>query len=751
MNHTIFMLLIGVIRAVDSSTKRKMMAGGLAASMLAVSLVVSLGFFGGIFDSPLNPGPYTPSSGDIITITETISTAFADYIPYDEEFTVNAPAYSIAPDLANVINLNSFPELTTEQKVMIEQNGFVVIPQDSFDQIYEILKDTEDDGDPIFITSDAVLHAFHVCYDLALRQAEVYSFWSLLGNLTISLLEDSYSQYLDAPEGDWKDAALRNVAYFTVAAYLIDNTTPIRTEVASMVNPVLQMIEDHSDVTDDWFMGYREDFTQFVPRGHYTRSETLSKFFQVMMWYGRTQFRLNEPIGLQHTPQAILIAMLLNNPVSGLGVSMNGYEVWDAIYQPTVFFVGAADDLLPTEYNQLISQIYGVFPTWTALQEDGRLTQFISAANELREPLILGSPVADTDDINVTKGLRLMGQRFIPDSYILSQLVYTNVGTQLNPRLMPKGLDVMAAFGSDRAWKLLDDQKHYENYVEQMTMLQDMIGNQTNDDWTQNLYYLWLYSLLPLLTEPGEGYPIFMQNQAWVDKQLNTALGSWAELRHDTLLYAKQSYTGELTSIPPPAAGYVEPVPRVYSRLASLSNMMISGLESRELLTDNMELRLDTLSNFLLTLKAISEKQLSGIALNATEEDFFRSADTTLQFIAEMPDDDLITSDTDQFMSVIADVHTDTNTMTVLEEAVGDPMIIIVAVYVNGFVQLARGGTFSYYEFAHPIDDRLTDEGWREMLDQGLAPGYPSWTESFIVPNSSESLFSMAEAPRKVE
>jgi hypothetical protein len=114
---------------------------------------------------------------------------------------------------------------------------------------------------------------------------------------------------------------------------------------------------------------------------------------------------------------------------------------------------------------------------------------------------------------------------------------------------MPSGLDVMAALGSERAWELLDDQKSYENYVPQMQMLWDQIGNMTEAEWTQNLYYLWLYSLLPLLSDPGEGFPYFMQNEAWVDKQLSTALGSWAELRHDTILYAKQSYTTEYTSV----------------------------------------------------------------------------------------------------------------------------------------------------------------------------------------------------------
>ena len=63
-----------------------------------------------------------------------------------------------------------------------------------------------------------------------------------------------------------------------------------------------------------------------------------------------------------------------------------------------------------------------------------------------------------------------------------------------------------------------------------------------------------------------------MQSTAWQDKQLNTALGSWAELKHDTLLYAKQAYAGiggcGWPAPPPPviARNYVEPVPEAFAQ-----------------------------------------------------------------------------------------------------------------------------------------------------------------------------------------
>jgi len=731
-----------IVRELDHQTKRKIIAGGVSASLIAVSLVAGLGIFSGVFwflpngDNHLNP--------QYFTINVTVPTSFADYVPYDESFVPNVPGYSLGTGLSNIVNLNQFPYLTSSDRLLLERNGFFVKPQSYYKQIYEILLANHEQGVPQFITTDSVLHAFHVLYDLALREAEVYSFWDLVSALTTSMLSDSYAQYLGATEGRWKDAALRNVAYFGVAARLIDNNTSIPSEVTSEVDQVLSLIDSHSGISSAWFMGYDEDFSQYVARGHYTRSEVLSSYFKAMMWYGRVAFRLFTEQAWEQTPQAILISLALTNQLEGFESGLTGYQAWDAIYQPTVFFVGASDDLLPPEYLELIGSIYGPDPNLGTLNNDTLLGQFISAARELRSPLILGSPAAPAEDLNATKGMRLMGQRYIPDSYILGQLVYANVGTVGNPRLMPKGLDVMAALGSERAWKYLEDQKDYYGYVDQMEMLQEMVGNISWQEWTHNLYYLWLYSLLPLLNTLGDGYPLFMSNDAWADKQLNTALGSWTELRHDTILYAKQSYTSYTSMPPETVAGYVEPVPALYARLASLCKMMSVGLSSRGLLSDGIDQKLETLLGFLLQLKSISLKELTGEALNDTDIIQIRSAYVTLQNVTQVPTNTSLTSDADRLMSLIADVHTDPNTQTVLEEAVGDPMLIFVAFPIDGQVYLARGGVFSYYEFTQSMSDRLTDEAWQEVLSSGDVPPLPSWSVSFVTSDAGTPALGLA-------
>ena len=120
-----------------------------------------------------------------------------------------------------------------------------------------------------------------------------------------------------------------------------------------------------------------------------------------------------------------------------------------------------------------------------------------------------------------------MGQRFVPDAYIFRQLIYRNVGTRDNRRGLPKGLDVFAAMGSERAYELLDEmgETDYLNYTQQMDKMRAWTGGLTTDDWTETLYNTWLYTFYPLIEVPGAGYPTFMQSTAW---RTSSCTPSWA-------------------------------------------------------------------------------------------------------------------------------------------------------------------------------------------------------------------------------
>jgi hypothetical protein len=325
--------------------------------------------------------------------------------------------------------------------------------------------------------------------------------------------------------------------------------------------------------------------------------------------------------------------------------------------------------------------------------------------------------------------MRFMGQRFIPDSYMFQQLVELYVGG----RFMPKGLDAMALLGSDRAYRILEGvgETDYQNYVTQFNKLKAEFDNFTEVDWNKNLYWSWLYALKPLLTEFGNGYPTFMQTDAWQDKELSTALASWTELRHDTILYAKQSYAmqGSAGPIPvivkPPVVGYIEPVPEFYNRLLALTDMTKNGLSELDALSEPAKARMNALSTLLQRLRNLSIKELGNEGLTQDDYDFVKNFNQQVDYVIGDVEDKA------KKTTIVADVHTDPNSGSVLEEGVGYINYVVVAYKMpDGRVLIGAGPIMSYYEFTQPMSGRLTDEKWREML-QSNPPDKPEWTSSF--------------------
>ena len=132
-------------------------------------------------------------------------------------------------------------------------------------------------------------------------------------------------------------------------------------------------------------------------------------------------------------------------------------------------------------------------------------------------------------------------------------------------------------------------------------------------------------------------------------------------------------------------------------------------------------------------LKTISEKELAGKELSEEEYSLIQNIGGRLASLKRFPYQirQKITSGTGEKMDLIADVHTDFNTQQILEEGVGSPFNIFVIIDDSKGYRLCRGGVFSYYEFKHPLKDRLTDEKWQEMEKKQARPGQPDWVRTF--------------------
>lgn len=636
------------------------------------------------------------------------------------------------------------PDLTVRQRQALERQGFVIAPA-WYAQFSDVYGRTQFQGQPAFVTTDAMLHTSHLVFAKLLRDLERETFLPALTSLTGLLVQDGLKQ-LRALKGTPLEAdARRAVAYLAVAQALVQPSARPPAEVAGLVAAELRLIGTHrgfaiSPVFQDTARAdvdrLREDYSQYVPRGHYAASGALERYFRAMMWLGRITLRASNPA--ETRTAALLTGLLTGNP--------EARRLWTRLYDPTTVLIGASDDLTFRDYAAALQRVTG--GEVRRLADPAVVKRLQQTLEALPAPRVNSLWVTDVEDrAQATRGLRLMGQRFTLDAAAFGELVYDRVGTRLAPRTLPRGLDLMAALGSDPALTLLKGmgEDRYLNYLPQMAKVRSGFAGLKPEDWTRNVYSGWLYALGALARPEARDarYPAFMRTPAWTRKELLTALGSWTELRHDTLLYVKQTYTTYAVSgpiePPEPPWGYVEPNLTLWKRLLDLEALTRKVLDEQKILSATTRRNLDELRGTLTFLETASRQQLAGRPL--TPQDY-RRIEAFGGWLEQMRVRSSDPADPDkpaggkmeQSAAVVADVATDPNTDRVLEEGTG----LIHELYAvvpdgRGGQQLARGGVYSQYEFTVPLSGRLTDEAWRERVSRNEIPPPHPWLGDIVV------------------
>jgi hypothetical protein len=686
-----------------------------------------------------------------LTVAETFAGRFYEQV--ESDVVPDMPSLELPIQAEQVFNLNVIlgrAGLNEIPETLLE-NGFAVY--ESFYstnnpiRAYELMESWDQ---PVYVSSGIPLHMLHIFFDQILQDVEDKYLYDDLEVVCSNL----YSSNLER-------GCTLNAAFFAVPLRFLDPDFIPDQSIAEDVDAEYALIEDHLGFEDSPVMGYREDYSQYVPRGHYTASRRLSQYFKAMMWLGRLTFILNG--GDPHGQSAIYIvseedaramttcALLIVSDLNGIEAGGETLlEKWRRIYEITAFFAGFADDLSVPQYAGAAIETAGSAASSESIQSIDFYREFRSLVNSsYAGPSIYsgtGELISMPDDqgefdpgdlqgaFSKTTGFRFLGQRYTPDSEILGKLVFPAVGPNSAgmQRFMPTGLDIAAAFGSEAACRILEEHGEfdYSGYADSLESMRHMIDEYTQDEWHATLYMSWLHCLYLLKEEKGEGYPAFMQTEAWGIHTLSNFLASWAMLRHDTILYAKQSYTMEAGCAPGPfeepvpSAGFVEPVPEVYAELNATLQMAQRGLFEYGVLDNSLEGRFRNACTIMSRLQDIAERELAGEVITSEDADFLKAFASRLEGAIcwdGLTEEGLETS-------LIADVHTDQNSSSVLEVASGDlDYCIVVYRRPDGNIEAAVGPVLSYYEFTWPMSDRLTDEAWREMLLSDEQQERPFW------------------------
>lgn len=486
-------------------------------------------------------------------------------------------------------NIDNVYKLTSSEKALLMKNGFVVTERKQTQNFMRQFMDIYSKDLPVFISTDALLNAFHVSYDQILKDVE---FQLLIPKLE-ELLTQCYSQLkvLDVKYG--QNQAIKPMLqdvdiYFTIPLRLLGKTvTPYYNENKAAVNELLNLIQKKnwepyklfSDSCD------REiDFSQFVPRGHYADYTELEKYFQAMMWLGRTELYLSAPSAPngcnekqmnQTVKRQIIDAALINEITTDKNIS----AIYKQMEEVISFFVGEQDNVTLKELTELINETEILradsFLANSNIQKFQTILKSKSWSDQKILSQILYSGLGN-ESLKPASAFMLFGQRFVIDSYVTGQVVYDRIiyHKEKSCRLKPSTLDVLFTLGNDASTQLLIPELQTYNYSDNLAGLRYLLDQYPDEFWESSLYNMWLYVIKSLNPEPaGENIPEFMQTSAWGTEKMNTQLASWTELRHDNLLYAKPSYTSAGSCLYPD--GYVEPNPVFFKRMKRMAEIAI--------------------------------------------------------------------------------------------------------------------------------------------------------------------------------
>ncbi|MCU7495835.1 MAG: DUF3160 domain-containing protein [Ignavibacteria bacterium] len=665
--------------------------------------------------------------------------------------------------------------LTPGEKSLLNKNGFMVTERMSYPTFQSAFMDIYNKDIPVMVTSDAILHAFHISYDNILIDMEQEVLIPELKNF-LSRLHEKLPLLASAYASDAKMAtSLKDVdIYLTVARTLLgDQAAAFFAENSGEISEILQMVASEQPAGIKLFSSTERtvDFSQFKPRGHYTLSSSLSSYFKSMIWLGRTEIYLLAPRADQPLPTSediqrqTIDAGLILEAVEASG-SLPQYEKINGIIE---FFTGKQDNVTLTDLKDLTKSLNitkaNEFLDLSRLKtfQDSLKSQAYAFQKILSQILMTGfdSP----DSIMPASAFLLLGQRFVVDSYVTSQIVFDKItfNNSTVKRMLPSTLDIIYALGNDAAAQLLQPELDAFHYGTNLAALRYLIDSYGPDFWDLSLYNGWLDAIRQLNPKSDRSkLPLFMKTAAWWQQKLNTQLASWAQLRHDNLLYAKQSYSGGVGCSFPYA--YVEPVPELFLRLKKLSEKAkdyFSGFSfSSSYEKDKLMDYFTNAISVYTILSSMADKELNNTAVSLEELGFISSMFSTGNPCGSMGNfslgwyPKLFYKNEDynpgKMESVVADVHTAPTDEAgnpvgwVLHAGTGLVNLGIFSIVTptiekpSGDTITFAGPLMSYFEHRTTNFQRLSDEEWTNMIsgNEKVFPEHPEFVNLYMADKS---------------
>ena len=648
-------------------------------------------------------------------------------------------------------------KLTTYEKSLIGEHGFMATERLQSSSFGTAFTEIYNRDLPVFVSTDAILHSLHMSWDKILMEVET----GVLGKKLDTLLTRLHNQvpvlaakYSSRPE---MRQMINDIdVYLTVPRVLLGTASgPKLSENSVVVQELLKLVVALKPASIKLFSDTERmlDFSQFTVRGHYTQTLYLSQYFQAMIWLGRTEICLIAPESddIQQSKADILRQTIDAVLVEEAAESGNAFPLLTEIDTIIRSFIAESDNVTLENVRSLIQEAGlasadELLDSLTLKNFQEILATKAYAFQRINSQILMSDPMSP-EQIKPASAFLLLGQRFIVDSYTTGNVVYDKIvynnGKVL--RMLPSALDVLFAIGNDAAVPLLKPELDFYHYSSNLAALRYMVDSYEPAFWQSSIYNGWLHSVRTL-NPPADktALPTFMQTAAWWQEKMNTQLASWAQLRHDFILYAKQSYSGGNTCSFPES--YVEPIPEFYDAIKTFAHNAATTFQNPPLSDKYVARYFLSMKGIADTLGTIARKELSKTLFSEQEKLFLRTMLSstsigcgTLDFkgwYARL----YYTGSTglSERNMTIADIHTAPTDAGgamvgwVLHVGTGPINLAVVVTEVqDGGTTAFIGPVMSYYEHLATNFKRLTDEEWKTMYS--AAPSMrPSFTNLYL-------------------
>lgn len=625
----------------------------------------------------------------------------------------------------HVYNQMQFKEMPLELNNLLSKNNFAIVPA-QHEQIFHVYDNNHYQYVPNFITTDLYLQVLHKHFSSLLQKIEEDKFTPMLTDLLKHALQESLQFEKKTNDAQLKKAAEWSTTYLAIAYHLISgNPQGVSEKMSPFYKDETEKILSATGAGSDFLRNRIIQYSQFKPRGNYTKTPELEKYFRCVKWLNTAPIYIKDD-------ERFLSALLIATYIKNANPQLQSFLTFNDAMK---FIVGDEDNLSLGHLISFIKPKEAKDPT--LLNDPAKL-------NELREKLAAldedkikpqGGNETTIEELSQASILFTAG-RYTFDAEILSKLIHV---LQPEPRRpFPKGLDVFATFGSKEAESILineyKEDKQWDGYATSLSKLKNQFT--AYSDWERNIYTK-TFETINALHATNSQYPLFMKTPSWERKNLSTSLAAWTELKHDMLLYAEQPYAaqaGQGGGPPPPQhLSYVEPNVTFWKKALDLIDLQENRLTKMNLLSEDVRRINEELREIGKMLLTVSEKELAQEQVTDEEFDYLNWLGGRIEYLTFRIFNSDHLPEKERLVALVADVYQYNGEY--LEEAVGMVDEIYVVTEINGKPYLTKGAVFSYYEFNS--DQPLSDEEWQQQLLSGKQIMRPVWMNNIIVKTKS--------------